>query len=105
MDLPQKLNKLRTQREISVYKLSKDTDISQNYIRKIEKGESQPSVLVLETLLKRLGTTLAEFFNENEDTLYPTAYERELIESVRMLNEEKAEAVLHIAKLMANRLP
>lgn len=101
MDLPQKFKLLRTQREISVYKLSKDTDISQNYIRKIEKGESQPSVLVLEKLLERLGTTLAEFFNEGSDALYPTAYERELVESARMLNQEKAEAVLHIAKLMA----
>ena len=101
MDLPQKLNKLRTQRNISVYRLSKDTDISQNYIRKIEDGGSQPSVLVLEKLLKCLGTTLAEFFNESEDVLYPTAYERKLIERVRMLNEEKAEAILHIAELMA----
>jgi len=101
MDLPQKLKKLRTQKEISVYKLSKDTDISQNYIRKIEKGESQPSVLVLETLLKRLGTTLAEFFNEGEDVLYPTDYERKLVERVRTLNDEKAEAVLYFAELMA----
>ncbi|HBR01322.1 MAG TPA: XRE family transcriptional regulator [Ruminiclostridium sp.] len=101
MDLPQKFKNLRTQKEISVYKLSKDTDISQNYIRKIEKGESQPSVLVLEKLLACLGTTLAEFFNDSGDVMYPTAYERELIESVRVLNEEKAAAVLHIAKLMA----
>ena len=101
MDLPQKFKQLRTQRGISVYKLSKDTDISQNYIRKIEKGESQPSVLVLEKLLKRLGTTISEFYNESNDVLYPTAYERELIESVRALNQEKADAVLHFAKLMA----
>jgi len=73
MDLPQKFKNLRTQKEISVYKLSKDTDISQNYIRKIEKGESQPSVLVLEKLLARLGTTLAEFFNDSGDVMYPTA--------------------------------
>lgn len=101
MDLAQKFKQLRTQRDISVYKLSKDTEISQNYIRKIEKGESQPSVLVLEKLLKRLGITPAEFFSESEEVLYPTAYERKLIEKVRMLNEEKAEAVLHIAELMA----
>lgn len=101
MDLPQKLTKLRAQREISIYKLSKDSDISENYIRKIEKGESQPSIHVLEKLLKCLGTTVAEFFNENDDVLYPTAYERKLVEKVRMLNNEKAEAVLHIAELMA----
>lgn len=101
MDLPQKLTKLREQREVSVYRLSKDTYISENYIHKIEKGKSQPSVLVLETLLKRLGVTLAEFFNEDEDVLYPTAFEQKLIEKIRLLDEEKAEAVLHIVELMA----
>lgn len=101
MDLPVKFRTLRTNRNISVYKLSKDTDISQNYIRKIEKGESQPSVLVLEKLLARLGSTLAEFFSEDENVLYPTAYERELVEAVRLLEEEKALAVLHLAKLMS----
>lgn len=101
MDLPVKFRTLRTQKNISVYKLSKDTDISQNYIRKIEKGESQPSVLVLEKLLARLGTTLAEFFNDSENILYPTADERELVENYRVLNEEKAVAVLHMVKLMA----
>ncbi|MDD3228063.1 MAG: helix-turn-helix transcriptional regulator [Oscillospiraceae bacterium] len=101
MDLPNKFRTLRTQKDISVYKLSKDTDISQNYIRKIEKGESQPSVLVMEKLLTRLGTTLAEFYNESGDVLYPTDDERTLIESFRILNEEKAAALLHLAKLMA----
>lgn len=101
MDLPVKFRTLRTQKSISVYKLSKDTDISQNYIRKIEKGESQPSVLVLEKLLARLGTTLAEFFNDSSEVMYPSVDERELVENYRTLNEEKAAAVLHMIKLMA----
>lgn len=101
MDLPQKFKNLRTQKEISVYKLSKDTDISQNYIHRVEKGESQPSVLILEKLLARLGTTLAEFFNDNNEVMYPSADERELVENYRVLNEEKAAAVLHMVKLMA----
>lgn len=101
MDLPVKFRTLRTQKSISVYKLSKDTDISQNYIRKIEKGESQPSVLVLEKLLARLGTTLAEFFNDSSEVMYPSVDERELVENYRTLNEEKAAAVLHMVKLMA----
>ena len=101
MDLPKKFKMLRTQKEFSVYKLSKDTDISQNYIRRIEKGESQPSVLVLEKLLARLGTTLAEFFNDSSEVMYPSADERELVENYRVLNDEKAAAVLHMVKQMA----
>ena len=101
MDLPVKFRTLRTRKKLSVYKLSKATDISENYIHKIEKGQSQPSVLVLEKLLGCLGTTISEFFNESPDVLYPTAEERELVENFRVLNEEKAAAVLHMAKLLA----
>lgn len=101
MNVATAFKQLRTSKEFSVYKLSKISDISENYIHKIEKGQNQPSVYVLETLLGCLGTTLAEFFNEGNDVLYPTPFERELVESVRVLDEEKASAVLHIAKLMS----
>lgn len=91
---------LRLKKEFSVYRLSKASDISENYIHKIERGESQPSVYVLEKLLACLGVTPAEFLNENTAVMYPSDFERELIETVRILPKEKAEAVLHFAKLM-----
>ncbi len=91
---------LRTKKGVSVYGLSKASDISENYIHKIEKGESQPSVYVLEKLLTGLGVTPAEFLNENPAVMYPSAFERELVEAVRILPKEKAEAILQIAKLM-----
>lgn len=100
MNVASQFKQLRTAKELSVYKLSKLSDISENYIHKIEKGQNQPSVYVLETLLGCLGTTLAEFFSDKDNVLYPTAFERDLVESVRTLSEEKAAAVLQIAKLM-----
>ena len=101
MDLPSRLQALRKSKGMSVYKLSKLSDVSENYIRTIKKGKNQPSVAVLERLLKQLGISLAEFFNEADDILYPTDFERELIHSVRILDPEKANTVLSVAKLFA----
>ncbi|MCI9600224.1 MAG: helix-turn-helix transcriptional regulator [Lachnospiraceae bacterium] len=100
MEIPNRFKNLRTEKGFSVYRLAKVSDISENYIHKIEKGESQPSVYILEKLLSCLGTTPAEFLNENSAVMYPSDFERELVETVRVLPKEKADAVLHIAKLM-----
>lgn len=101
MNLSKDFKTLRVAKGYSVYKLSKISDVSENYIRTIEKGSSQPSVLVLEKLLNSLGMTLSEFFSDDSNVLHPTVFERELVESVRMLDEEKAAAVLQVAKLMS----
>lgn len=100
MDLAKQFKELRTAKDYSVYKLSKESDVSENYIRSIEKGKSQPSVLVLDKLLSSMGVTLPEFLNEDREIMYPSDFERDLVETVRLLPDEKAAAVLHIAKLM-----
>ena len=100
IEIPNRFKNLRTEKGFSVYRLAKVSDISENYIHKIEKGESQPSVYILEKLLSCLGTTPAEFLNENSAVMYPSDFERELVETVRVLPKEKADALLYIAKLM-----
>lgn len=102
MNVAQKLSALRKNRQLSVYRLSKLTDISENYIHQIEKGKKNPSVFILETLLVSMGITLAEFFNENPDVLYPTSFEMEFINTVRLMSAEKAAALLQIAKYMTD---
>lgn len=100
MDLPKQFRELRSSRGVSVYKLSKISDVSENYIHRIEKGENQPSVEILNRLLSAMGITLAEFFNENREILYPSASERELVETIRQMPQEKVDAILQIAKMM-----
>lgn len=79
IEIPNRFKNLRTEKGFSVYRLAKVSDISENYIHKIEKGESQPSVYILEKLLSCLGTTPAEFLNENSAVMYPSDFERELV--------------------------
>lgn len=100
MDLAKRMKDLRTSKGISVYKLSRLSEISQNYIHKIEKGESQVSVYVLEKLLSSLDITLSEFFHENGDVLYPSEFEWELLKNVRGLEQDSAELVLSVAQML-----
>ena len=72
IDIPNRFRKLRTDRGFSVYRLSKESDVSENYIHKIERGENQPSVYILEKLLSCLGTTLPEFLNGDSEVMYPS---------------------------------
>ena len=102
IDIPNRFQKLRTDKGFSVYRLSKESDVSENYIHKIERGENQPSVYILEKLLSCLGVTLSEFLNDNAEIMYLSDFERDLLESVRVLPKEKATAILHMAKLLKN---
>lgn len=101
MVLSVRFQQLRKSKKMSVYRLAKLSDVSENYIHTIEKGNNQPSVAILERLLRQFGVTISEFFNESDDVIYPTVFERELVETVRVLDPEKAEAVLAIAKLFS----
>lgn len=100
MNVAEQFQQLRTDKKCSVYRLSKETGISQNQIHKIERGESHPTIITLEKLLSCLGVTLAEFFNEDMSAMYPSEFEKELIRSVRVLPEEKAAVLLKVAKYM-----
>ncbi|MCI9103816.1 MAG: helix-turn-helix transcriptional regulator [Lachnospiraceae bacterium] len=102
MDIPNRFQKLRSDKGFSVYRLSKESDVSENYIHKIERGENQPSVYILEKLLSCLGVTLPEFLNEDSEAMYPSVFERELLENARVLPKEKAQALLQMAKLLKN---
>ena len=101
MYLGEQLRQIRMAQDVSVYKLSKDSDISENHIHSIEKGTSQPSVAVLEKLLNPLGMTLCEFFNTGETVVYPTENELQLLQAVRRLSGERAQLVLSLAQALA----
>lgn len=100
MDIGKRFIELRTRKGISVYRLSKIVDVSENHIRAIEKDKSNPSINTLEVLLTVLGSNLSEFFNDSEDILYPTESEKMLVQHFRCLNDEEQEAVLKLVLLM-----
>lgn len=99
MNINKNLKELRLKRGMSIYQLSKVSDISETYIRTIERGNSQPSIQVLTTLLAELDTNISDFFYDGKTSTDYSPMEKSLIEEFRQLSDDKAEAVFNIVKL------
>lgn len=103
MKIGSKLRHYRTAKGFSIYKLSKETDISQNHISAIENDKRQPTVETLERLVSPMGITLAELFNESEDAAFLTADERELVENYRSMPKESADLLYKLSSTLSNK--
>lgn len=97
MNLCDKLKNLRQSKNITVYRLSQETGISQNHIRELESGKRNPSVETLRRLCNALGLNLSEMFNDGCETAYLSPDEHELIEYYRKLSDAKSKLLLKIA--------
>lgn len=100
LNISQRLKQIRTSKDISIYKLSKDTGISPNYISDLENGRRNPSLVTLERLIVPLGITLSELFNEDDQVSYLSENERELVENYRNLPDEKGKLLLEMSKAL-----
>lgn len=100
MNVGNKLRFIRETKKITIYKLSKDTGISQNHISSIELGKRQPTIETLSRLIEPLGISLAELFNDDTEVMFPTQEERRLVENYRCLPKDKADALLNLSDLL-----
>lgn len=96
MNIGTRLRSIRKSKELSVYRLADLSDISQNHIHRIEKEQSDTSVMTLEKLLKPLGVSFSEFFSDSFDVLYVSEDERNLIQEFRCLNDDRKETILRL---------
>lgn len=60
-DIGARIKELREAQGLSTNRLSNMAGLSQSYVRKLEKGESRPTVESLELLCHALGITLEDF--------------------------------------------
>ena len=100
MEVYERIRKIRESKQISVYKMAKETGISPNHINDLEHGRRNPSVETLKRLIVPLGITLSELFNEDDQVSYLSENERELVENYRNLPEEKGKLLLEMSKAL-----
>ena len=101
MEYGKRLKKLREAKEFSIYRLSKDSDISQGHISDLENGKNQPTIETLKKLLTPMGITLSEFFNEDGEVSVLNDREKEIVTSVRTMNDENANLYLQLGKALS----
>ncbi len=98
MDIAERLKKVRESKNISVYKLSQLSGVSETHIRDLERGDRNPSFDTLSRLAEPLGLKLSELFNESDEVSFLNSDEKELVECYRLLSDDKAEALLNFIK-------
>ena len=75
MDIIAKLNRLRLERNMSVYRLAELSGLNQSTLANTFSRGIVPSIQNLEIICQTLGLTLAQFFTEDELVLRVTQEE------------------------------
>ena len=100
-DIIEKIALLRTEKNISAYKLSMALGHSKTYMYRVENGEIDLSIDTFLEILDVLGVTTAEFFCPENSQTKKEAKEP-LLELIEKLPEETKSALLSfIIKLKA----
>lgn len=100
MNIGKRIAALRKSKNISIYRISQETGISQNHIRDIEQSRRNPSIDTLSRLIVPLGITLSELFNEDIQVSFLTGEERTSLENYRTLPEKKAAFLLEMSAVL-----
>ena len=97
MEYGKRLKQLREAKEYSIYRLSKDSDISQGHISDLENGKNQPTIETLKKLLTPMGISLSE---DGEVSILNDR-EKEIVTSFRTMNDENANLYLQLGKALS----
>ena len=93
MDVLVKLQKLLDERGWTMYRLSKESGLSEKTVSNIYRRGTMPSIPTLEAICSAFGITMSEFFSET-DTLDLNPDLREVFEKWPSLTPEQKEATL-----------
>ena len=67
MELGDKIKQLRLQCDLTQEELANRCELSKGYISQLENDLTSPSIATLTDILTALGTTLKDFFTEEEE--------------------------------------
>lgn len=102
MDVIKKLNKLRLERNMSVYRLAELSGINQSTLANTFSRGTVPSIKHLELLCDTLGVTIAQFFTEDEVPVTLSPQETKLIYNYRRLPENIKTSISTIVNDIPN---
>lgn len=103
MNIIEKLNKLRLERNMSVYRLAELSGINQSTLANTFSRGTIPSIVRLDMICKAMGITLAQFFNEGETSVCLTPEEAEFFYDYKRLPASVKSSVNNIVSAVANR--
>ena len=69
MEIGQKIKQLRIQKGLTLEELASRSELTKGFLSQMERDLTSPSIATLNDILEALGTTLAEFFKEENTEL------------------------------------
>lgn len=99
MDTNARLKKLLKKRGWTMYRLSKNSGLSQTTLANIFRRNTVPSITTLELICKGFGITLSQFFAEGE-MVEMTPDLKELFECWVCLTVEQKDATLQMLRVI-----
>lgn len=95
MKVIDRIEQLMNQRGWSVYRLGKESGLSQSTLAHVFRKDSEPTISTLETICNTFGITLSQFFAEG-DFVSLTPEQRDVLDKWASLSEEQKELVLNM---------
>lgn len=93
IDVLAKINRLRKERNWTIYKLSEEAMVSQSTMSNMFTRKTMPSLYTLDRICDAFGITLSEFFDNCSDD----ADESKIISLFRQLNQKDRETLIALA--------
>lgn len=96
MNTLERIKQLLNDRNWSVYKLSKQSGISQSTISNMFSRNNDPSISTLEDICKAFGITLSQFFANEGELVSLDKEQVEMLEKWSVLTSEQKSALLKL---------
>ena len=93
-----RIKELCDKQQITNYRLSQMTGVTQTVLSRIIKGENVPTIQTIEKICAALNISLAQFFAKDENPPDLTAEQREIIETWNWLTPEERERLMKIIR-------
>ena len=93
-----RIKELCDKQQITKYRLSQMTGVTQTVLSRIMKGENVPTIQTIEEICSALNISLAQFFAKDENPQDLTAEQKEIIETWNGLNPEERERLMKIIR-------
>ncbi len=102
MNVLKKINKLRMDRNWSIYRLSLESGIPQSTITNMFNRETLPSITTLEMLCRAFGISLSEFFAE-DTAQAQKIYDMDLYEAIQTLSDDKKKLLTDLVYMLEKK--
>ena len=97
MDVLKKINRLRLERNWSIYRLSIESGIPQSTLSNMFNRETLPSITTLECICAAFGITMSEFFLEKNNCPFSNL-DQEILTLYKEAPEEVQKSILSLLR-------